>query len=303
MRARHIVPTLVMLLMLLSASSAAAQTTPIETSYQYQTPDWITFTAVAESEQTIETAIVFFQAESDPHTSVGLAAVQKLDDGRYSFSYTHKMSDYFIRAFSTIDYHWEWVTADGARRQSGAEQFYYDDNRFDWTSIEGKTFKLHWYEGDVVFGVSVLNAAKAGFEKAQFYLEIPDYQKLDIYVYANSDALQALLGPSSQEWVAGHADPDNGAIVAALPAGPDQALLVQQRIPHEMMHILLYRYMLNGYKNLPSWLNEGLASLVELYPNSDYQVLLDKAVETDTLIPMATLCKPFPSDAATALQP
>jgi hypothetical protein len=53
-----------------------------------------------------------------------------------------------------------------------------------------------------------------------------------------------------------------------------------------------------NYSKLPRWLNEGLASTSELYPNPDYQLLLDKAHERDALIPIQDLSKGFPIDAA-----
>jgi hypothetical protein len=101
--------------------------------------------------------------------------------------------------------------------------------------------------------------------------------------------------------VAGHADPDLDVIVVALPEGPEQRLLIEQRIPHELMHIVLYQVTGRGYTDLPTWLNEGLASNVELYPNPDYRILLDNAVEEDSLLPMSSLCKTFPRDANSAL--
>jgi hypothetical protein len=63
----------------------------------------------------------------------------------------------------------------------------------------------------------------------------------------------------------------------------------------------LYQLTDPGYNNLPTWLNEGLSSQVELYPNSDYPILLEDAVKRGALIPMASLCHTFPRDASSAL--
>jgi len=51
---------------------------------------------------------------------------------------------------------------------------------------------------------------------------------------------------------------------------------------------------------LPVWFNEGLASISELVPNPDYQVLLETAVKRDGLIPMVSLCQSFPLDISGA---
>jgi hypothetical protein len=67
------------------------------------------------------------------------------------------------------------------------------------------------------------------------------------------------------------------------------------------MHILLYQATNLGYRSLPAWLNEGMASQAELYPNSDYALVLDDAAQRGALIPMPDLCQAFPRDASQAL--
>jgi hypothetical protein len=124
---------------------------------------------------------------------------------------------------------------------------------------------------------------------------------VDIYIYPNAAEMKATLDLSGVNWVAGHADPDLGVMAVALPAGPEQRLLMDQRIPHELMHILTYQSMGQTYANLPVWLSEGLASIAELYPNPDYQVLLNNAQKKDSLLAMSSLCQAFPRDASSAL--
>ncbi|HEX7973541.1 MAG TPA: peptidase MA family metallohydrolase, partial [Anaerolineales bacterium] len=83
--------------------------------------------------------------------------------------------------------------------------------------------------------------------------------------------------------------------------GPDQRLLTEQRIPHELMHIMLYQSLGQGFANLPDWLNEGLASDAELYPNPDYQIILNSAYQKKSLLPISSLCQALPRDVSSAL--
>ena len=75
---------------------------------------------------------------------------------------------------------------------------------------------------------------------------------------------------------------------------------MQQQIPHELAHVLLYRYVGENYKRLPIWLLEGIASLAELYPTPDYELALERAVEQSSLVPLSELCGPFSRDASQA---
>jgi hypothetical protein len=113
--------------------------------------------------------------------------------------------------------------------------------------------------------------------------------------------MKEALRPSSEAWVAGHADPDLGVVLVALPPGPDQRLLIERRIPHELAHVALYQAARLGYQNLPVWLNEGIASLAELYPNPDYRIVLEDALERNSLLSMDSLCQTFPRDVSNAL--
>jgi len=163
------------------------------------------------------------------------------------------------------------------------------------------SFQVYWYEGELEFGQQVLDTAQEGLIQIQNLLPLPVPDPLKIYVYPDAREMQATLDTASAGWVAGHADPELGVIVVALPGGPDQFLLMEQRIPHELMHIALYQATDMGYANLPAWLSEGLAAQVELYPNPDYRVFLSNAIENDSLIPMSNLCQSFPREASNAM--
>jgi hypothetical protein len=292
---------LIFLIMAMPQQTIYAQTQISEPQVEYTFGDQIIFTAKLNAEQEPQTALVFFQAEKDTHTHVGQAQITSLAENTYELRYTYSLTDYAPRAFSQVDYRWEVNFEAGEAYKSPSYQFDYLDNRFAWNTLEEEPFRIYWYEGDVPFAQSILDAAQKGLQQVHNLLQLPVPSGLDIYVYADSKTLQSALSPNSESWVAGHAEPDLGVIVVALPPGPDQRLLIEQRIPHELMHVLLYQATDLGYDNLPTWLSEGLASLAELYPNSDYQVLLDNAVEKDSLIPMIGLCQSFPRQASSAL--
>ena len=96
-------------------------------------------------------------------------------------------------------------------------------------------------------------------------------------------------------------NPELGSIVVALPPGVDQSLDIQQLIPHEITHIVLYRFMGAEYQYLPAWFNEGIASQMEFFSRPDYDLILEKADKDRELIPFAHICVAFPADTDLAL--
>jgi hypothetical protein len=87
-------------------------------------------------------------------------------------------------------------------------------------------------------------------------------------------------------------------VILSIPPGPNQKLELERQLPHEMMHLIEYQLAGPSYDRQPTWLKEGLASMVELYPNPDYQRIIQKAAQDQTLKPMVSYCDQFPADAS-----
>lgn len=254
---------------------AAAKAQVVDPSVEYSFGGPILFKARIMADQPIKEALILFRMRSDTQTIV--KPVKISPDGQ--LEYLYDTSTEHLRAFSQIDYWFQLTMDDGTSYTSPTNTFYYEDNRYNWQEAENEPFRVHWYEGDLAFAHSILDIAHAGLRKAQGFLPVPNLENINIYVYPSASELQATLLMSGQSWVAGHADPDLGISVVSLPAGPDQRLEAERQIPHELMHIALYQFLGPGYENLPAWLKEGLPSITELYPNPDFQILLENAYQ------------------------
>ena len=174
------------------------------------------------------------------------------------------------------------------------------DDRFNWQTLESGPLKVHWYQGDASFGQAALDTAQAGLESIA-RLILPNLEEpVEIFIYANADDLRGALTSGNENWIAGHADPTLGVVMVVIEPGAEQRITMEQRIPHELMHIMLYRSVGVGYNNIPAWLSEGMATLAEIYPNADYDGVLAEAATNNGLIPLKELCISFPSDAGQA---
>jgi hypothetical protein len=257
----------------------------------------ITFQAQILSDTPIQSVILTIRSQGDPDTQVETL----VPDYQGNLVYVYRLSsERPLRAFAKVDYQFSATSQDGVEIKSPMYSFTYEDNRFDWHKLDMKPFSVHWYEGDQAFAQRVLDVAQQGLQHIQGILPLQTPSQVDIYVYATANEMQETLLLAGQNWAAGHADPDLAVMVVALPVGPDQLLLTEERIPHELMHIMLYQSNPGAYDKLPAWFNEGLASISELVPNPDYQVLLETASKKGTLIPIASLCRGFPVDISGA---
>ncbi|MFN8387087.1 MAG: peptidase MA family metallohydrolase [Anaerolineales bacterium] len=222
----------------------------------------------------------------------GITQVQPLtiqSDGATQFIFDARQN--VLKPFAYLRWHYEFTLADGSVIQSETYSVRYDDTRFSWQKLESNGLRVFWYAGDSTFAQNAMNAALAGVRAINEIFPIDLNQPIDIFIYSSQNDL-AFLG--AETWTAGHANAALGVVLVAIEPNLDQSLQMDQRIPHELMHVLLYRHIGAGYNNLPAWLREGLATMVEINPTSEYDRVLLDAHTRGNLIPLLDVCDSFP---------
>ncbi|MHB8112272.1 MAG: peptidase MA family metallohydrolase [Bellilinea sp.] len=215
---------------------------------------------------------------------------------------TYDLENKPLRAFTPVDYWYQVKLESGVESSSPVYTFLYEDNRFDWQRQDSATFKLSWATtGDPNFGAALQNSVQDSLKAAQAILPAALPTPVRIYVYPSAQEMQSAARLAAAPWAAGHASPDMGVILISITPGPDARAEMERQLPHEIMHILEYQVAGSAYNQLPTWLLEGLASNAELYPNPDYQSVLQKAVDEHNLLPLSALCQDFPRELSGAL--
>ncbi len=255
----------------------------------------VTFNLQVSDTQQVSDAILFFRADGELNTHAERANITP-----EGINYTHNMSAGPLRPFAQVNFWARLTLKDGSVIESGQYFFAYTDNRFAWQEITGPQLLVHWYESDASFGQQALDVSTAALIRINQYLPVSPARPIHIYIYANPADLTSALELNGQSWAGGHTSPDLRVIVVSIPAGAEQGLQMDRKIPHELGHALLYEYTGVGYDRLPVWLREGFSSIIETSPNPDEALAIQTAVEKNNLIPMAELCNAFPPDASRA---
>ena len=255
----------------------------------------IRFRVQIESSNPIGEVLVLFRDIQEDNTRI-----YAMNADGDEFSYTYDASDNLLNPFAELSLWFQIRLENGEEFTSKKYAYVYTDNRFSWEIREDGNLRVHWSQGDESFGQGALDTARNGLANIQKFFPADDSQPIDIYIYAAPADLQNALFMGGESWVAGHASPALGIVFVSIAPSTQEKIIMQQQIPHELAHVLLYRYVGEDYNRLPNWLLEGIASLAELYPNPDYELALERAVDQNTLIPMADLCDPFSRDASQA---
>jgi len=215
-------------------------------------------------------------------------------------TYRYDVVQNVLRPFVTITFWFEVILQNGESLRSDNYRVQYVDDRFTWQQQMDGSLRVHWYEGEAAFGDALLEVTRRSLNAVNALLPPPPDAPLDVYVYASTTDLQSALFLGGEDWQGGHANPKMGVVLLAITPGPGQSIEMETLIPHELAHVMLYRSVGEGYGTLPVWLNEGIASSVELYPNPDYDQALITASRNGSLLAIADLCDAFPLDASRA---
>ena len=219
-------------------------------------------------------------------------------DAKGIVSYRYNIFENVLRPFVTIKFNYEITLQNGVVENSQTFTVQYMDDRFTWQQRENESLRIHWYGGEASFGDVLMDTANRSLKSVETLLSTPVTAPVDIYVYASAEDLQSALFLGGETWQGGHANPKLGIVMLTVTPGPSQSLDMEQLIPHELAHIILYRMVGEGYERQPVWLLEGIASLAELYPDLDHEQALIAASQSQALIPIADLCEAFPLDAS-----
>lgn len=242
---------------------------------------------------------MFFREGSSEFTHVAIAV---LSEGSMILAeVTEDVQSLGIEPFTTITYWWQIDFADGDNYLTDPAFFVYEDNRFDWQSLGDTNITVHWIEGDMTRGQDILNLANDSITRIQHDLALPAPDHVNLYIYPTVGQLQSSMRMGGATWIGGHSHPELGAVLLAASNGAEGQISLERDIPHELVHILLYKRMGDQYHNLPTWLNEGLATLQEGVPNPVYIFELDRAARENALLSMHSLCASFPISEEDAL--
>ena len=165
----------------------------------FQFGDAIEFTFSFESSLLPET--VWLMIEPDTMERKTFEIPVEMEDGIMQSSI--KIPNLPLKAFSVVDYWYQIEFEAGRQVSSEVSTFMYTDNRFEWQTVETDHFVVHWTQGDLNFATKALNIAEASLvhltEKFSTVLNYP----VELYVYADSKALQETLSLGNLHWVAG----------------------------------------------------------------------------------------------------
>jgi hypothetical protein len=285
------------------AGPAAFQETPItvqEASVTYTFGQQAVFSIQATASADITALYLYIQSAGNDRVEVTSVPVDPSPSVQATF--TRDLRLFPFPPFGTVNWWWEVRDAAGYQLTTPQATFRYEDNRLNWFRRTAGPATVYSTVDDPQYMQAALDIAAVSLERISRSLNAPVPEKVDIYLYPSLADLQAALRMAGRAWMGGQARPELGVILVAVPHDGGYMAQMEQEIPHELTHLLVYRLAgPEGYRYIPAWLNEGLATANETRPDPNLDSLLERARNEGRLIPLRNLCPPFSTDPAEAL--
>lgn len=296
---RGLVLSLVLLLASLAPALAQAPpsapviaaTTQVETRF----PTSITFRLSASSQSPIAKAVLRYRLER-------IGCFEEIVDRHPEFppspevqvSWTLDMRKIGgLPPGARLNYQWLIQDASGNRQTTQEKTLRFEDTRYQWRSQRQGMVTLYWYGGSEAFASRLLTAAQGALERLSRDTGTRLERPVELYIYESATALhEARIFP--QTWEGGVAFPSYG--IMAIGVAPEQVEWGEGAVAHELAHLGIYQMSFNCYQDLPTWLNEGLASYAEGDPSPDQRLRLQQAIAANQLISVRSLSSSFPAD-------
>ncbi len=208
--------------------------------------------------------------------------------------YRRDLRERALAPFTEVTYWWEYQNQEGETETTERTLFLYEDNRFEWEELQEGEITVQWVGGTGEEMSAAADIVRTSLQEITEILEAPPVGPVRVYVYPSPSDLQLALRLSGMDWVGGEAHPEVGVILITAPPSEQLEPALKQSLPHEVTHLVLYEQLgAQRYAFVPAWLVEGLASYFEQRPEPAYTIALEKAVESNALIPLSDLCHPF----------
>ncbi len=162
------------------------------------------------------------------------------------------------------------------------------------SSFSSISFEKYIEEPFVVFyaGNDLGHAREAAHVLAKAYDELLfDFQfeparQFDVYLMPTRQSFREALGGQLPEWTGAYANPMYNRMVVKSPRWNSESSL-ENSLVHELVHLVIHSYL--GARDLPRWLDEGLAIFYSREQHWKTATALSKAISTNSLIPLSDI--------------
>ena len=256
-------------------------------------PTGLRFILKAETEKEVSRADLVFSAGANE--TLYQTTVRIPDASQVGIEHSLELQNLGIPPGLVLAYHWKLHTTSGVVLETPEQQVEWFDDRFSWTLYESEDILLYAYSGDDEFNEGAVTIAQEAVDDSQDRFDAPERpEPLRIWLYESQSDMGGALSPNSREWIGGISYANFSMMAAVVPAGDERAML--RVVPHEVVHQIFYDATRNPFNNPAAWLDEGLASSIQVVGLENFDEIVDEAYLDGTLPSLRSMISEWGSD-------
>ncbi len=181
--------------------------------------------------------------------------------------------------------------AAGGVFETEPEEFIYLPPKFEWEEISEGPVTVAFHGPVLSRAETILDTILETIENMEPALGIEITDPVRVTVFNNQvemlEAQQRRSGATTRRTATlGQASTEEGVLIMIADRNSIGTA------SHEVMHILIHRAGDSPFRNVPAWLDEGLAEYGNIDSGLEYDIALSFAVETGTLLPFIYMATP-----------
>ena len=225
----------------------------------------------------------------------------EVDDGRLTASHRWRPRGTLLPG-AEIEYRFEVRDADG-KAQTESSTVTYIDLDLPWQTQSEGLVDIWWYAGGDSLATDAVNGVRRGLDALQAQFDLALQRRTRLVLYADGERMRADLGRGTRPWVGGVAAARFNLIVLYASEFEWGRSTLPSTIAHELTHIAIEHAVGEPPRNIPTWLHEGVATVVEssVAERFSYDDIVDGAFAADRLISLRGLTGSFPVRSGGAL--
>ena len=288
-----LLPALLLLLLTRAPSPAAAQTLPTITDggVENHFPDSIVFNFSAQSDSPIEEVRLRYKVLPDGVAAIGEADIEPAAQLTGNFTLLgNKPPEIYLPPGTTIEYYWQVTDADGDTARTDTKTFFYDDVRFDWTTLESGGLTVYSYSGSQGDAQAMLQVGAETFASMSALLGAEIDFPVKIWIYDSREDMRPAFPRRSETY-------EQSVILLGARVASDTVLVQPggnasfDTLRHELTHVVTAAAGEGPFGSLPAWLDEGTAVYAQSDPG-DFLSALERAIDRGNVLSVRSLTSP-----------
>jgi len=240
-------------------------------------PNGIVFTLDFESAQPVQEVRFRYAIAPDGSRAYGVPDCTGTTSVQCTFDLKSTVDNFLIPGVE-ITYFWE-ITDGGQTVETDSGRTMYEDDRFQWETLSEGGLTVWFYSGSESDARDLLSVGQDTLTRMGSLLGTQVDFPVKVFLYKNASDMQPVL-------LGGQLSPQAGVITLGEVVVSDTAVIARDIsapdiLRHELSHIVMHSAIKGPFRNLPAWLEEGVAVYGQSEPLPDMTAALEAAIKSN----------------------